>query len=90
LTALSIILKCKIKVDADSLCDLALSGQKALKLVADNVEANGGRKCDYGLILMDCNMPQMDGYEATDLIRRYLYERGLPQPVISAVTGHSE
>ncbi len=39
---------------------------------------------------MDCNMPFMSGYEACTVIRQYLYDMGLDQPVISAVTGHSE
>jgi CheY-like chemotaxis protein len=39
---------------------------------------------------MDCNMPILDGYEATGLIRTYLHSEGLPQPIIIAVTGHCE
>jgi len=35
-------------------------------------------------------MPQMDGYECTDKIRTIFYKYKLPQPIISAVTGHSE
>lgn len=32
----------------------------------------------------------MDGYEATDKIREYLYNLGIEQPIITAVTGHTE
>ena len=39
---------------------------------------------------MDCNMPQMDGYQATQEIRAYLQANGHDQPVIAALTGHSE
>ena len=39
---------------------------------------------------MDCNMPIMDGYEATSQICSYLHSKSLKQPIISAVTGHSE
>ena len=35
-------------------------------------------------------MPFMDGYEATEKIREFLFDLGLPQPIIIAVTGHSE
>ena len=35
-------------------------------------------------------MPIMDGYEATDKIREFLYIQGIVQPLIVAVTGHSE
>lgn len=35
-------------------------------------------------------MPFMDGYEATYRIREFLYVKGLKQPIISAITGHTE
>ena len=35
-------------------------------------------------------MPIMDGYEATNKIRMYLYKMNIEQPIISAVTGHTE
>lgn len=35
-------------------------------------------------------MPQMDGYQATQEIRAYLQANGHDQPVIAALTGHSE
>ena len=46
--------------------------------------------CDFHLILMDCNMPFMDGYEATSRIRELIHSENLPQPIISALTGHTE
>jgi len=44
----------------------------------------------YGLIFMDCSMPVMDGYDASDLIRHYLTQRNMLQPMIVATTGHTE
>ncbi|MCT4663165.1 MAG: response regulator [Tissierellales bacterium] len=42
-------------------CDLAENGQEAFELWQKN---------EYDVIFMDCQMPVMDGYEATELIRR--------------------
>ena len=39
---------------------------------------------------MDCNMPKMDGYTATDLIRKFIKDSGMDQPYIIAISGHVE
>ncbi|MEM7406540.1 MAG: response regulator [Pseudomonadota bacterium] len=56
-------------------------------------EASSGREAveraaskGYDAILMDCHMPEMDGYETTARIRAARRESGLPQPVIVALT----
>lgn len=35
-------------------------------------------------------MPFMDGYEASDEIRRYMKAHSIEQPMIVACTGHTE
>ena len=58
--------------------------------VIQDVTNNNDQYCSYHLILMDSNMPILDGNEATKQIRQFLYSKSLDQPIIIAVTGHSE
>jgi CheY-like chemotaxis protein len=48
------------------------------------------KKTDICLILMDCNMAIKNGYTTTSNIREYLHLHKIKQPIITAVTGHSE
>jgi two-component system sensor histidine kinase/response regulator len=57
--------------------DVAVNGREA-------VEA--WRKNSYRIILMDCQMPEMDGYEATRLIRDFEVKQGLEPTQIIALT----
>ena len=88
-----LILEHGVKIDVNKYCTTAISGDKAVQIIKDNIKlntTNNNQTCDYKLILMDCNMPGMDGYEATNQIRKYIQSCGLPQPIISACTGHTE
>jgi two-component system sensor histidine kinase/response regulator len=58
---------------------LANDGQQAVELV---------QNCDFDLVLMDCQMPVMDGFQATAAIRRLPLGRGEHLP-IAAVTANA-
>lgn len=88
--ALNVILDSFGVQNTDDVCVYAINGKKALETVKSDVEANLGTYCSFDLILMDCNMPIMDGYESTSLIREFLYQKKLPQPIITGITGHIE
>jgi two-component system sensor histidine kinase/response regulator len=60
--------------------DLAENGEEALTRLASK---------DYSLVLMDCQMPVLDGYEATRRQRRREHDRGLERIPIVAVTAHA-
>lgn len=57
--------------------EMAASGMEALETL--------GRR-SFDVILMDCQMPGIDGYEATSRLRRAEAERGLPETPVIAVT----
>ena len=55
------IIICDILTELGHQIDIANNGQEALDKLKNN---------DYSMILMDCHMPVMDGYEATKQIRK--------------------
>jgi two-component system sensor histidine kinase/response regulator len=58
-------------------CDVATNGEEAVKALSEN---------RYSLVLMDCQMPVMDGFQATAAIRRMEGHRHTP---IIALTAHA-
>lgn len=59
--------------------DVVSTGQKALEALA---------RQSYQLVLMDCQMPEMDGFETTGHIRRSEHRLGTHTPII-ALTAHA-
>ena len=66
--------------------DTASNGANAVEMVRKRVSEG----FNYKFIMMDCNMPKMDGYEATQHIRKIITNAGMAQPYIVAVSGHVE
>lgn len=62
--------------------DTACNGREALDLIGDNHEG-------YDVILMDCEMPVMDGYEATRQIRDWEESNGQQAIPIIALTANT-
>lgn len=60
--------------------DLAMDGTQAVSMLENN---------SYDIIFMDCQMPQMDGYEATEVIRAQEKYRGEQHTPIIALTANA-
>jgi len=61
---------------------LVVNGLEAVALLAH-------RHDDFDAVLMDCDMPEMDGYDATRAIRDYEEKNGKPHIRIIALTAHA-
>ncbi len=60
--------------------DIVDNGKTALEAVKQN---------QYDLVIMDCEMPEMDGYQATIEIRKYEQQKALSRLPIIAMTAHA-
>lgn len=67
---------------------LAKNGLEALEAYkVSTLEVSAPKTCRVDVILMDINMPEMDGLEATRQIRAYERDNSLPPVTIIALTG---
>jgi len=60
--------------------DLAEDGEQGLQMMKENT---------YTMVLMDCQMPKKDGYEATKEWRQWEQEHNLPRLPVIALTAHA-
>ena len=67
--------------------DTRYDGRQAVDAIKDAFTQG---KHQYALILMDCNMPVLDGYEASNQIKNHQKNRSGLNPYIVACTGHVE
>jgi PAS domain S-box-containing protein len=61
-------------------CDLASDGLMAVKMIQQN---------EYAVVFMDCQMPDLDGYSATEEIRKWERAVGRAAVPIVALTAHA-
>ena len=62
--------------------EIANHGKEALALYQKNPHY-------YHLVLMDCEMPEMDGYQTTQHIRAWEHQQNLAPVIIVALTAHA-
>ena len=87
----------RILIAEDNKINQLVSVRQLKRLGYENVDvASNGleavaiwQRGDYRLILMDCQMPEMDGYQATQKIRECEKSRNLPHTRIVAMTANA-
>ena len=68
--------------DLNITCDVANNGQEGFALIQSGQH--------YSLVIMDCQMPVMDGYDCTLNIRQWEHDQGLPHLPIVALTANTQ
>lgn len=73
-------------IDSRLFQSVASDGLEAIDFIKKDLSQSGD--CSYKLILMDSQMPQMDGYEAAKEIRKITED--VQRPTIFSISGHTE
>jgi CheY-like chemotaxis protein len=81
LTGLHLLLVEDTPLNAEVAGEILRRAGAAVDLAIDGVEAiEAVRRVAYALVLMDCHLPRVDGYEATRRIRALEAARGFEGP----------
>ena len=71
-------------------CDVAYNGEQAIQKVlqrhSETLREDSVKQYQYKLIFMDCNMPIMDGLEATKILKAKMKDKEIDPIVIVACT----
>ena len=72
--------------------DNAFDGKQAIKKINQKIkQPKCGSNCcrGYSIIFMDCNMPVMNGYTASKIIKKKIKDQIYPPMLIIAVTAYA-
>ena len=71
-------------------CDVAYNGEQAIQKVlqrhSETLREDSSKQNQYKVIFMDCNMPIMDGFEATRILKTKMKDKEIEPIVIVACT----
>jgi CheY-like chemotaxis protein len=81
----NLMVACHIMEERKFQVKTALNGQDAIKQVADHAQSG----LTFDVILMDCQMPVMDGYEATRILKKMMVSNQVPNCPIIALTANN-
>jgi CheY-like chemotaxis protein len=70
-------------------CDFAYHGQQAIEKITQDPAFTGSKKKPYDIIFMDCDMPVMDGYTATSILKEKMKSQEIMSIPIIACTALS-
>ncbi len=89
------VFKAKVLLVEDNIINQKVAGNFLQKIGVEVDYANNGKQAlqainqhDFDLVFMDCHMPVMDGYQATESIRQWESNNALPALTIIAMTAN--